>query len=207
MKRIASNAALGFFLAQLCNAALAASQEDAMATVTRIMLYVAIAFVVVAVAGVYSMKGGDRRGDPLRKVYDKGESIHSVAPDASVAECVRKMNAERIGALVVVEGPRLVGIFTERDALKKVLAAEMDPRTTKVSQVMTRDPVCVAPATTVGDAMELITTRRFRHLPVVQDGALLAVLSSGDLTNWLMQDQIRETQSLAASAFAPDRAY
>ena len=95
-----------------------------------------------------------------------------------------------------MDGERLIGIFTERDALNKVLAGGLDPGNTKVSEVMTRDPYCVPPTTTVGDAMELITTRRFRHLPIVDNGKVLAVVSSGDLTHWLVQDQMGEVREL-----------
>ncbi|MEK7877412.1 MAG: CBS domain-containing protein, partial [Pseudomonadota bacterium] len=90
----------------------------------------------------------------------------------------------------------LIGIFTERDALNKVLAAGLDPVNTKVSAVMTKDPYCIPPTTTVGEAMQLVTQRRFRHLPIVENGKVLAVVSSGDLTHWLVKDQLREVQEL-----------
>src|ERR1035437_10753177 len=90
---------------------------------------------------------------------------------------------------MVMDGARLIGIFTERDALNKVLAGNLDPGNRKVSEVMTKDPYCIGPTTTVGDAMQLITERRFRHLPIVDDGKVLAVVSSGDLTHWLGQGQ------------------
>ena len=106
------------------------------------------------------------------------------------------VTAEKIGALIVMDGERLTGIFTERDALNKVLAAGLDPRSTKVSEVMTKDPYCIPPTTTVGAAMELVTKRRFRHLPIVENGKLLAVVSSGDLTHWLVKDQVGEVQEL-----------
>jgi CBS domain-containing protein len=106
------------------------------------------------------------------------------------------MTVEKIGALIVMDGEKLIGIFTERDALNKVLAPGLDPRSTKVSEVMTKDPYCIPPTTTVGNAMQLITKRRFRHLPIVENGKVLAVLSSGDLTHWLVADQIGEVQEL-----------
>ena len=113
-----------------------------------------------------------------------------------VTECVRKMTAEKVGALIVMDGERLVGIFTERDALNKVLGAGLNPVSTKISAVMTKDPICIPPATTVGEAMELVTKRRFRHLPVVEKGRVLAVVSSGDLTHWLVKDKMGEVQEL-----------
>ena len=129
-------------------------------------------------------------------MFEERKAIHSVGPDTRVTECVRTMAAEKIGALIVMEGERLIGIFTERDALNKVLAAGLDPVNTKVSEVMTKDPYCIPPTTTVGEAMELVTQRRFRHLPIVENGKVLAVVSSGDLTHWLVKDQMGEVQEL-----------
>ena len=91
----------------------------------------------------------------MNKIFDESEAIHSVGPDTSITECVRLMTASKIGALIVMDGKRLIGIFTERDALNKVLAGGLDPGKTKVSEVMTKDPYCIPPTTTVGDAMEL----------------------------------------------------
>ncbi|HIJ63760.1 MAG TPA: CBS domain-containing protein [Rhodospirillaceae bacterium] len=101
---------------------------------------------------------------------------------------MRRMTNAKIGALVVIDGEKLSGIFTERDALNKVLSGGLDPVNTKVSEVMTREPYCVAPTTTVGEALKLITGRRFRHLPVAENGKVLAVVSSGDLTHWLVRE-------------------
>jgi CBS domain-containing protein len=159
-------------------------------------MYVLIAFVVIVIAGVYFMRSRDKRQTPLNQIFEGSRAIHSAGPDASITECVRLMTASKIGALMVMDDGRLIGIFTERDALNKVLAANLDPRNTKVSEVMTKDPYCISPATTVGDAMQLITERRFRHLPVVDNGKVLAVVSSGDLTRWLVQDQLGEVQEL-----------
>ena len=77
-----------------------------------------------------------------------------------------------------------------------MLAAGLAPGSTKVAEVMTKDPYCIQPATTVGDAMQLVTKRRFRHLPVVKNGKVLAIISSGDLTYWLVKDQMGEVQEL-----------
>ncbi|OGA03483.1 MAG: hypothetical protein A3H35_17315 [Betaproteobacteria bacterium RIFCSPLOWO2_02_FULL_62_17] len=137
----------------------------------------------------------------MNTLFEGYDTIHAVAPDTLVTECVRTMTAAKIGAVIVMDGEKLVGIFTERDALNKVLAAELDPRKTKVSEVMTKDPYCIPPTTSVGDAMHLVTNRRVRHLPVVENGKVLAVVSSGDLTHWLVKDQtggVRELVDVAA---------
>ena len=184
-------------LAVLPSAALGATQEELLTTIMGPMqMYVLIAFVIIVTTAVYFMKLRDKRQTPLNKIFEKGEAIHSVGPDAPVTECVRLMTVSKIGALIVMDGGRLIGIFTERDALNKVLAGGLDPSNTKVSQVMTKDPYCISPTTTVGDAMKLITRLRFRHLPIVDNGKVLAVVSSGDLTHWLVQDQMGEVQEL-----------
>ena len=193
-----SGTGVGFVL--LSPAVFAATQEELLATITKMMAYASILFVIVVIASVYFMKSRDRRRVSLNRIFEEGEAIHSVGPDASVTECVRLMSAEKIGALVVMSGDTLKGIFTERDALNKVLAAGLDPSSTKVSEVMTKNPYCIPAATTVGDAMELITKRRFRHLPIVENGKLLAVLSSGDLTRWLVEDRMEEVRELVGLA-------
>jgi CBS domain-containing protein len=99
-----------------------------------------------------------------------------------------------------MDGEKLVGIFTERDALNKVLGAGLDPLSTKISEVMTKDPYCIPPGTTVSEAMEVVTRRRFRHLPIVENGKVLGVVSSGDLTHWLVQDKVGEVQELVGLA-------
>ena len=197
MRKLLYKSATGIGLALLSPAVLAAREEELVTImIGKLPLYAFVLFLIVVVIYVYFMRLRDKRRTPLGRVFAERETIHSVAPDTPVAECVRKMSTEKIGALIVMDGDRLSGIFTERDALNKVLVAGLDPASTKVSAVMTRDPYCIGPATTVGEAMELVTTRRFRHLPIVENGKVLAVVSSGDLTHWLVKDQIGEVQEL-----------
>jgi CBS domain-containing protein len=200
MRKLRYKPGTGISLALLSPAVFAATLEEELATVIKVSMYAFIFFVIVVIVGVYFMRSRDKRGAPMNRIFEEGEAIHSVGPDTLVKECVRLMTAEKIGALVVMDGERLKGIFTERDALNKVLAAGLDPGSTKVSEVMTKDPYCIPPTTTVGDAMELITKRRFRHLPIVENGKLLAVVSSGDLTRWLVKDQVEEVQELVGLA-------
>jgi CBS domain-containing protein len=186
---------IGFVL--LSSAALAAdASEQALTTVTNMFIYAFILFVVVVGVLVYFLRSQDKRRTPLESLFTERETIHSVGPDTLVTECVRIMSAKKIGALIVMDGEKLVGIFTERDALNKVLAAGLEPGRTKVSVVMTKDPYSIPPTTTVGEAMELVTKRRFRHLPIVKNGKVLAVISSGDLTHWLVKEQVGEVQEL-----------
>jgi CBS domain-containing protein len=195
MRKLFCKSGTGIGLALLSPAVLA-TQEELLTTLGPVPLYAFILFVIVVTVAVYFMRSRDKRATPLGRIFEEREAIHSVGPDTPVTECVRTMTAEKIGALIVMDGERLIGIFTERDALNKVLAAGLDPVSTKVSAVMTKDPYCVPPTTTVGDAMELVTKRRFRHLPIVENGKVLAVVSSGDLTHWLVKDQMGEVQEL-----------
>jgi CBS domain-containing protein len=173
-----------------------ATLEEVQTTIQKVTMYAFILFVIVLAGAVYFMRMRDKRRAPLTRIFDKHEAIHSVGPDASVIECVRTMTHEKLGALIVMDGERLIGIFTERDALNKVLAAGLDPASTKVSEVMTKDPYCIPPTTTVGEAMALVTKRRFRHLPIVENGKVLAVISSGDLTHWMVKDETGGVQEL-----------
>ena len=196
MKTFLCRSAIGIGLALLSSAAFAAQLEELQDFVGKVGLYILIAIAIVVAFYMYSMRSRDKRAAPLTRIFAESDAIHSVGPDTLVTECVQAMATEKIGALVVMDNEKLVGIFTERDALNKVLAAGLDPRSTKVSQVMTKDPYCVPPTTTVGAAMQLVTQRRFRHLPIVQNGKILAVLSRGDLTHWLVKDQMGEVKEL-----------
>ena len=163
----------------------------------KVSFYAFIALVIVVALGVnFARLPQEKRRNPVSRLFEHGEDIHSVGPDTPVIECVHLMTAEKIGALIVMDGGRLLGIFTERDALNKVLAAGLDPGSTKVSAVMTKDPISIPPTATVAEAMGVITKRRFRHLPIVENGKVLAVVSSGDLTHWLVQDKVGEVKDL-----------
>lgn len=195
MRKLPYKSATAIGLA-LLSPAVFATLEEAQVALQKGVIYAFILFMTVVAAAVYFMRLRDKRRAPLTRLFEKHEAIHAVGPDTSVTECVRTMTSEKIGALIVMDGERLTGIFTERDALNKVLAAGLDPVSTKVSEVMTKDPCCIPPTTTVGEAMALVTKRRFRHLPIVENGKVLAVVSSGDLTHWIVEGEIGEVQEL-----------
>lgn len=135
--------------------------------------------------------------DRVRSVLaDKGHTVYTVAPSASVFAAIEMMNERRIGALVVSNGGTVVGIFTERDILVRLVAAELDPRATCVGDVMTRELVTVRPDTRVTEAMQIMTVHRCRHLPVVDGDSLFGMISIGDLTNWVVRDQQRRIEDL-----------
>jgi CBS domain-containing protein len=135
--------------------------------------------------------------DQLRTlIADKGNRVHSIEPTATVLEAVRRMNDQGIGALLVTRGGAPVGIFTERDILRRVIARGLDPSTTPLGEVMTREMFVVSPTVTVGEAMAIITAKRIRHLPVVENGKLVGLVSSGDLTRWVSRGRENEIQQL-----------
>jgi CBS domain-containing protein len=106
----------------------------------------------------------------------------TTSPDASVLEATRLMNRERIGSLLVIRAGRLVGIFTERDVLERVVVEMRSPALTAVGEVMTDAVVCCKPSTPVEEVGDLMHHRRIRHVPVVDaDGTVMGLVSIGDL--------------------------
>jgi len=127
---------------------------------------------------------------------EKGKTVHTVSPRASVREAVRKMNELGVGSLLVVEEGRPVGIFTERDVLRRVVDAGRDPEATRVEEVMSSPVVTIRPETPVREAMETITTLRHRHLPVMDGGQVVGMVSIGDLLRWVTYYQQREIEHM-----------
>ncbi len=112
----------------------------------------------------------------------KGHQVSSIQPQATVFEAATQMNDKKIGALVVIEDDRLVGMFTERDILQRVVAQKRDASQTAVGEVMTCEVACCRPHTTLDEARGVMKNRRIRHLPVVdEDGRLRGLVSIGDL--------------------------
>lgn len=113
--------------------------------------------------------------------------MFTVPVTASVREAVQKMIDEKIGSVLVVDGEELVGIFTERDVLVRVVGANRDPISTPVSFVMTYNPVSIDSSASVQDVLDVHGGKEFRHLPVLEHGRLVGVLSFRDLVRWLSQ--------------------
>jgi CBS domain-containing protein len=111
----------------------------------------------------------------------KGNGVATVERERSVIEAAREMNRRRIGSLVVVEGSRVVGMFTERDILVRVVAEARDPNRLTVGQVMTTPVMCCTPETDLLECKSMVTNRRIRHIPVVAGGELVGIVTSGDI--------------------------
>jgi CBS domain-containing protein len=119
-----------------------------------------------------------RIGDVLR---NKGSEVATVGPDASVAEVVAALAAHNVGALPVVDGAELVGIVSERDVVRRLHDAGADLLPAPVREIMSTSVTTCSPGDSVTDLARIMTTRRFRHMPVLADGALVGIVSIGDL--------------------------
>ena len=116
---------------------------------------------------------------PIREIIENQKPI-TASTGISVAEAARLMKEHRVGAILVVQGSKLKGIFTERDALFRVMAASRDPEATKLSEVMTPNPRTITPDRPFGHALHLMYEGEFRHVPVVENGRPLGMVSARD---------------------------
>lgn len=133
-------------------------------------------------------------------VYDilhnkSGEAL-TTTPDESVYEAIRLMGEKNVGALVAMEGEQVVGVLSERDYSRKVVLQGRTSRDTKVGEIISRPAITVRSKDGIEKCMELMTCNRIRHLPVVDDGRLIGVISMGDLVRWVMLSQRNTIQQL-----------
>ena len=128
----------------------------------------------------------------------KGKEVFAVAPDASVYEAVQQMAEKNVGALVVIKGSELVGIISERDYARKVILKDRSSRDTPVADIMTASVITVATDATVDECMRLCTNGRLRHLPVLDGGRVVGVVSIGDLVKATIDEQKETVNQLEA---------
>ena len=129
-------------------------------------------------------------------VEGKEQRLLSVEPDDSVYAALKKMAQHDIGALVVVSGDKLVGVFSERDYARRVILEGKSSRDTQVSEIMTRQVICVSPERTADQCMAVMTQKRVRHLPVIENKQVVAVISIGDVVREMISDQQHTIEQL-----------
>ncbi len=133
----------------------------------------------------------------------KGTLVHTVSPDTSAADAVRRMNEAGVGSLIVTVDTDVIGIFSERDVLVRVVDALRDPLATSVEEVMSTRLVTIGPDATVSEGMRVMAEKRVRHLPVMEGRSLLGVISIGDLTKAVVQDLQEEVVQLETYIAGP----
>jgi CBS domain-containing protein len=128
--------------------------------------------------------------DSVRLVLkQKGQDIWYVSPDACVYDAIEIMAEKYVGALLVVADGNLVGVVSERDYARKVILQGKSSKQTQVKEIMTSPAIFVTPDHTVEESMRIMTEKHIRHLPVVEDGKILGVVSIGDLVKWMITAQ------------------
>jgi CBS domain-containing protein len=129
----------------------------------------------------------------VKSVMERGKRLVA-PPETTVAKAAKLMAKKNVGAVMVVEGKLLVGIFTERDAVFRVIAEGRDPSVTRLSEVMTPDPLTVDPDEIFGRALLLMHDHGFRHVPVVENGEAIGIVSSRSALDPEMEEFVSETQ-------------
>ncbi len=126
----------------------------------------------------------------------KGTQVWSISPDATVFDAIQLMAEKNIGALLVTQGDRLVGIISERDYTRKVALHGKSSKQTAVKEILSGQVIHVTPDHTVEECMHLMTDHRIRHLPVLEGGNVVGLVSIGDLVNWIISAQSSTIQQL-----------
>jgi len=137
-------------------------------------------------------------------LQQKGHEVLWIGPDAPVFEALEFMAQKNCGALLVVDQGRLVGIFSERDYARKIILKGKTSKDTPVREIMTSDVVCIATERSLDDCMALMTGKRIRHLPVLEEGKLVGVISIGDVVKAVISEQefiIEQLQSYITGGY------
>lgn len=122
-------------------------------------------------------------------LQEKGDQVYTVGPETSVLEALKTMAEKNIGAVLVLENDEVVGIFSERDYARKGELNDRQAESTRVREVMTDQVICVSADQSVEECMAIMTTRRFRHLPVLVENRLAGIISIGDVVKSVISEQ------------------
>ena len=134
---------------------------------------------------------------PINSILkQKSREVWSINPEATVYDAVEMLAEKGIGALLVMAEGKLVGVLSERDYARKVILKGKSSRETKVNEIMTSPVIFVGPQDTVDKCMALMTGKRIRHLPVVENNKVMAMLSIGDVVKWIISEQAETIQQL-----------
>jgi CBS domain-containing protein len=126
----------------------------------------------------------------------KGYGFHAIAPDATAYNALEVMADKNIGALMVLENGKLVGVFSERDYARKVILKGKASKSTTVREIMTSPPISVQPSTTLRECMVLLSQKHIRHLPIMDKDVLLGVVSNRDVVDTIISDQASTIENL-----------
>ena len=133
----------------------------------------------------------------VRQLLDaKTPEVHAVGPDAPVIDAIRLMALKGIGAVLVTDGGQVRGILSERDYARKIVLEGRSSRDTPVREIMTAEVITVTPDHAVPACMQLVTQKRIRHLPVIEGGSVVGMISIGDLVKAVIEDQQHELDQL-----------
>jgi CBS domain-containing protein len=124
----------------------------------------------------------------IRQILARKPGVHSVDPEAPVLDALRLMADKNVGALLVISGDRLLGIFSERDYARRMVLHGRTSKDTPVREVMTPEVFVISPDATAGECMVHMTDRHIRHLPVLEDGRVVGVISIGDVVKTVIED-------------------
>jgi CBS domain-containing protein len=124
----------------------------------------------------------------IRQILDHKPEVYATSPEATVLDALRLLEEKNVGALLVLKGPKLVGIFSERDYARRMVLHGRASKDTAVSEVMTTEVFTIAPEVTAGECMVHMTDRHIRHLPVVEGGRVVGVISIGDVVRAVIED-------------------
>jgi len=119
---------------------------------------------------------------------EKGDTVYKVTPKTTVYESLEKMSAHNVGSMLVMESEKLRGIFTERDYMKKIVLLGRSSKNTNAEDIMTTNPICVSPTDSVDNALAIMTKEHCRHLPVIDEGKIIGIVSIGDLVKKKISD-------------------